>query len=152
MGFFCLLVLKDKSMEDQQSNEDGHYWFRLIFLSISPTSNGAAAAILANEEFVKRHKLQPKAVEILAQVMATDYPSTFEEKSCLKMVSLQFCWYSLGCFFWGFLFIVLGWLFVGVVLFGFGFCFLVCWFGVFFWWCCQDFHVSEQTYYALWWM
>ncbi|PKU37945.1 non-specific lipid-transfer protein [Limosa lapponica baueri] len=51
-----------------------------------PTSNGAAAAILANEEFVKTHKLQPKAVEILAQVMATDYPSTFEENSCMKMV------------------------------------------------------------------
>ncbi|KAF4797199.1 Non-specific lipid-transfer protein [Turdus rufiventris] len=58
----------------------------LTVLQCCPTSNGAAAAILANEEFVKRHKLQPKAVEILAQVMATDYPSTFEEKSCLKMV------------------------------------------------------------------
>lgn len=40
---------------------------------------------------MKRHKLQPKAVEILAQVMATDYPSTFEENSCMKMVGLQFC-------------------------------------------------------------
>ncbi|NXR10117.1 NLTP protein, partial [Semnornis frantzii] len=50
-----------------------------------PTSNGAAAAVLANEEFVKRHELQPKAVEILAQVMSTDYPSTFEGNSCLKM-------------------------------------------------------------------
>ncbi|NXI53272.1 NLTP protein, partial [Chloroceryle aenea] len=58
----------------------------LTVLQCCPTSNGAAAAILANEEFVKRHKLQPKAVEILAQVMATDYPSTFEENSCMKMV------------------------------------------------------------------
>ncbi|XP_059677734.1 sterol carrier protein 2 isoform X4 [Gavia stellata] len=58
----------------------------LTVLQCCPTSNGAAAAILANEEFVKRHKLQPKAVEILAQVMATDYPSTFEENSCMKVV------------------------------------------------------------------
>ncbi|RMC08691.1 hypothetical protein DUI87_14939 [Hirundo rustica rustica] len=58
----------------------------LTVLQCCPTSNGAAAAILANEDFVKRHKLQPKAVEILAQVMATDYPSTFEENSCMKMV------------------------------------------------------------------
>ncbi|NXC77161.1 NLTP protein, partial [Anhinga anhinga] len=58
----------------------------LTVLQCCPTSNGAAAAILTNEEFVKRHNLQPKAVEILAQVMATDYPSTFEENSCMKMV------------------------------------------------------------------
>ncbi|KFO58611.1 hypothetical protein N302_09181, partial [Corvus brachyrhynchos] len=58
----------------------------LTVLQCCPTSNGAAAAILANEEFVKRHKLQPKAVEIVAQVMATDYPSTFEDNSCMKVV------------------------------------------------------------------
>ncbi|XP_040466702.1 sterol carrier protein 2 [Falco naumanni] len=58
----------------------------LTILQCCPTSNGAAAAILASEEFVKRYKLQPKAVEILAQVMSTDYPSTFEENSCIKMV------------------------------------------------------------------
>ncbi|KFO84003.1 hypothetical protein N320_06626, partial [Buceros rhinoceros silvestris] len=58
----------------------------LTVLQCCPTSNGAAAAIVANEEFVKRYNLQPKAVEILAQVMATDYPSTFEENSCMKVV------------------------------------------------------------------
>ncbi|XP_050757141.1 sterol carrier protein 2 isoform X4 [Gymnogyps californianus] len=58
----------------------------LTVLQCCPTSNGAAAAILASEEFVKRHKLQPKAVEILAQVMATDYPSTFEGNSCMMVV------------------------------------------------------------------
>ncbi|XP_035756108.1 non-specific lipid-transfer protein [Egretta garzetta] len=57
----------------------------LTVLQCCPTSNGAAAAILSSEEFVKRHKLQSKAVEILAQVMVTDYPSTFEENSCIKM-------------------------------------------------------------------
>ncbi|XP_074688116.1 sterol carrier protein 2 [Strix aluco] len=58
----------------------------LTVLQCCPTSNGAAAAVLASEEFVKRLKLQPKAVEILAQVMATDYPSTFEGNSCIKLI------------------------------------------------------------------
>ncbi|XP_074762289.1 sterol carrier protein 2 isoform X1 [Athene noctua] len=58
----------------------------LTVLQCCPTSNGAAAAVLASEEFVKRMKLQPKAVEILAQVMASDYPSTFEENSCIKAI------------------------------------------------------------------
>ncbi|KFU86574.1 hypothetical protein M959_09835, partial [Chaetura pelagica] len=61
-------------------------FYQFTSIVANPTSNGAAAAILANEEFVRKHKLQPKAVEILAQVMATDYPSTFEENSCMKMV------------------------------------------------------------------
>ncbi|NWI20438.1 NLTP protein, partial [Crypturellus soui] len=58
----------------------------LTVLQCCPTSNGAAAAILASEEFVKKHKLQSKAVEILAQAMTTDYPSTFEENSSIKLV------------------------------------------------------------------
>ena len=52
----------------------------------SPTSDGSAAAILASEEFVKRHNLQGQAVEILAQVLTTDLPSSFGD-SCIKMVS-----------------------------------------------------------------
>lgn len=51
-----------------------------------PTSDGSAAAILASEDFVRRHGLEAQAVEIVAQAMATDLPSTFEEKSCIKMV------------------------------------------------------------------
>jgi hypothetical protein len=33
--------------------------------------------------------LSDQAVEILAMEMATDLPSTFEEKSCLKMVGVM---------------------------------------------------------------
>ncbi|NXT81017.1 NLTP protein, partial [Zapornia atra] len=58
----------------------------LTVLQCCPTSNGAAAAVLASEDFVKRHKLHSKAVEILAQVMTTDYPSTFKDNSCIKLV------------------------------------------------------------------
>lgn len=51
-----------------------------------PTSSGAACAILASEEFVKAHKLEAQAVEVLAMEMATDVPSTFESKSAVKLV------------------------------------------------------------------
>lgn len=50
--------------------------------------DGAAAAILASEEFVFRHGLQENAVEILGMEMVTDLPSTFRDKSCMKIVSL----------------------------------------------------------------
>lgn len=54
-----------------------------------PTSNGAACAILANEEFVRQHKLQSQAVEILALEMSTDFKSTFEAKCPLKLVGFD---------------------------------------------------------------
>lgn len=58
----------------------------LTLLQCCPTSDGAAAAILSSEEFVQQYGLQSKAVEIVAQEMVTDLPSTFEEKSVIKMV------------------------------------------------------------------
>lgn len=61
----------------------------LTVLQCCPTSDGAAAAVLANEAFVLKHGLQSKAVEILAQEMVTDLPSTFEEKSVIKMVGFD---------------------------------------------------------------
>ncbi|XP_026964309.1 sterol carrier protein 2 isoform X1 [Sagmatias obliquidens] len=61
----------------------------LTILQCCPTSDGAAAAILASEAFVQKHGLKSKAVEILAQEMVTDMPSTFEEKSIIKMVGFD---------------------------------------------------------------
>ncbi|KXJ16087.1 non-specific lipid-transfer protein [Exaiptasia diaphana] len=58
----------------------------LTKLQCCPTSDGSAAAILASEEFVKKHKLEDKAVEIVGMEMATDFKSTFNENSCIKMV------------------------------------------------------------------
>uniref|UniRef100_A0AC11D7S2 Sterol carrier protein 2 n=1 Tax=Ovis aries TaxID=9940 RepID=A0AC11D7S2_SHEEP len=54
-----------------------------------PTSDGAAAAVLASEAFVQKHDLKSKAVEILAQEMVTDMPSSFEDKSVIKMVGFD---------------------------------------------------------------
>eukprot|EP00093_Oithona_nana_P009637 09637.XXX_453103_457080_1 [CDS] Oithona nana genome sequencing. len=58
----------------------------LTKLQCCPTSDGSAAAILASEEFVKARGLQDRAVEVIGIEMATDFPSTFEEQSLMKMV------------------------------------------------------------------
>jgi acetyl-CoA acetyltransferase len=61
----------------------------LTKLQCCPTSDGAGAAILASEEFVKKHKLQGKAIEIAGMSMTTDFRSTFDDKSCIKMVGAE---------------------------------------------------------------
>jgi len=58
----------------------------LTKLQCCPTSDGSGAAILASEDFVRKHNLQDKAVEIIGMAMTTDYESSFDEKSCIKMV------------------------------------------------------------------
>jgi len=50
----------------------------LTRLQCCPTSSGAAAAIVASESFVREHELEHRAVEIVAQSMATDFTSSFE--------------------------------------------------------------------------
>ena len=55
-------------------------------LQCCPTSDGSGAAVLASEAFVKKHGLQAKAVEIIGMSMVTDMPSSFDERSCIKLV------------------------------------------------------------------
>jgi sterol carrier protein 2 len=50
-----------------------------------PPTCGAAAAVLCSDEFAKKHNIS-NPVFIAGQVMTTDYPSTFEEHSMIKMV------------------------------------------------------------------
>uniref|UniRef100_A0A7S1LNZ0 propanoyl-CoA C-acyltransferase n=1 Tax=Alexandrium catenella TaxID=2925 RepID=A0A7S1LNZ0_ALECA len=64
----------------------------LTKLQCSPTSDGAACAILASEAFVKRHGLEGQAVEIIAQSMKTDYPSVdvgSDTRSCINAVGAE---------------------------------------------------------------
>jgi acetyl-CoA acyltransferase len=49
----------------------------LTKLQCSPTSDGAACAIVASERFVDEHGLWDGAVEIAGQAVVTDLPSTF---------------------------------------------------------------------------
>ncbi len=50
-----------------------------------PPTCGAGAAILCSDEFAKKHGIT-NAVYIAAQAMTTDYASSFDEKSMIKMV------------------------------------------------------------------
>jgi len=61
----------------------------LTKLHCCPTSDGAAAAVVASEAFVVENGLEKRAVEILGMEMTTDFPSTFEEESCIKVVGFD---------------------------------------------------------------
>ena len=50
-----------------------------------PPTCGAAAAVLCSDDYAARHGLS-KPVYIAAQAMTTDFPSSFEEQSMIKMV------------------------------------------------------------------
>ncbi|WP_369246237.1 lipid-transfer protein [Streptomyces sp. R41] len=58
----------------------------LTKLQCSPTSDGAAAAVVVSERFVERHELADKAVEIVAQAMTTDTEESFASGSCIDVV------------------------------------------------------------------
>ena len=58
----------------------------LTKLQCCPTSDGAGAAILASEAFVRQHGLQAKAVEIAGMTMTTDTISSFDDQSDMKLV------------------------------------------------------------------
>ncbi|MGW2681307.1 lipid-transfer protein [Streptomyces sp. NPDC001436] len=57
----------------------------LTKLQCSPTSDGAAAALVVSERFLVAHGLHDKAVEIVAQAMTTDTPESFGG-SCIDVV------------------------------------------------------------------
>jgi sterol carrier protein 2 len=61
----------------------------LTKLQCCPTSDGGGAAILASEDFVRKHGLEKQAVEIAGMAMATDTPSSFSEKSDIKLVGFD---------------------------------------------------------------
>jgi acetyl-CoA acetyltransferase len=60
----------------------------------SPTSDGAAAAILMSEDAVKKYGLEGQAVEIIGQAMATDLSSAFEgdkADTCINAIGAEMC-------------------------------------------------------------
>ncbi|MFH9793810.1 lipid-transfer protein [Streptomyces virginiae] len=58
----------------------------LTKLQCSPTSDGAAAALVVSERFLVAHGLHDKAVEIVAQAMTTDTEESFASGSCIDVV------------------------------------------------------------------
>lgn len=57
----------------------------LTKLQCSPTSDGSGAAVLASEEYVDKHGLADRAVEIVGQALTTDFASTFDG-SCKNII------------------------------------------------------------------
>ncbi|MCS6845961.1 MAG: lipid-transfer protein [Caldilineales bacterium] len=57
----------------------------LTRLQCCPPTCGAAAAVVCSEAFARRHGLDAR-VAIVGQAMATDFPSTFESGSRMKLV------------------------------------------------------------------
>jgi acetyl-CoA acetyltransferase len=53
-----------------------------------PPTCGAAAAVLCSDDFARKHGVD-RPVYIAAQAMTTDFPSTFEEKSMMKMIGFD---------------------------------------------------------------
>ncbi len=60
-------------------------FLNLTRLQCCPPSCGAAAAILCTEAFARRNKLDAR-IRIAGQAMTTDFPSTFSERSLIKVV------------------------------------------------------------------
>ncbi|WP_405891962.1 lipid-transfer protein [Streptomyces sp. NBC_01527] len=58
----------------------------LTKLQCSPTSDGAAAAVVVSERFVESHGLGDGAVEIVAQAMTTDTGESFASGTCIDAV------------------------------------------------------------------
>ncbi|PAV87820.1 hypothetical protein WR25_06060 [Diploscapter pachys] len=59
-------------------------------LECSPTSEGAAAAIVCSENYLNQHPhLKPQAVEIVGMGLGTDQPSVFKDKTNLKMIGFD---------------------------------------------------------------
>jgi len=60
----------------------------LTRLQCCPPTCGAAAAVLCSEEFARRHGLSAD-VRITAQAMTTDFATTFDEKSMIKLIGFD---------------------------------------------------------------
>jgi acetyl-CoA acyltransferase len=58
----------------------------LTKLQCSPTSDGSAAAVVVSERFVDEHDLAGRAVEIVAQAMATDTAEAFDTRTVIDVV------------------------------------------------------------------
>lgn len=62
-----------------------HIFGPLTRFQCCPPTCGAAAAVVCTEDFAKKHGLD-QAVKIVAQEMTTDFTSTFEDHSMMKLI------------------------------------------------------------------
>ena len=77
------------SLEDVEASRK--VYEPLTKLQCSPTSDGAGAAIVCSEAFVRKHGLEGQAIEIVGQAMTTDAARSFEaealhDRSCIDAI------------------------------------------------------------------
>lgn len=75
---------KEYTLQEIQNSPHVHEF--LTRLQCSPTSDGSAAVVLASESFVRRHRLEANAIEIVGMEMATDPPSSYQSGSMIQVV------------------------------------------------------------------
>ena len=61
----------------------------LTRMQCCPPTCGAAAAVICSEDFARRHGLDMH-VAIVGQAMATDFRSTFDDRSMMKVVGVRY--------------------------------------------------------------
>jgi len=83
---------KEYSLEEILQPETSLYG-PITLLQACPTGDGAACAIVCSERFMKEKGLESQAVEIVAQEMMTDLPSSFDKnnKSFLNLCGFEMC-------------------------------------------------------------
>lgn len=72
----------------EQVLDSPRYFGPLTRLQCCPPTCGAAAVVVCSEEFARKHGLDT-TVRLRAQALTTDFSSTFEEKSMMKVVGFD---------------------------------------------------------------
>lgn len=70
----------------EQILDDKMVYEPLTRTQCSPTSDGAAAAIIVSEKFVRDNGLEDQAIEIVGQALTTDTNDSFDEGNMIKVV------------------------------------------------------------------
>jgi acetyl-CoA acetyltransferase len=75
-----------KTYTTQEVEKSPMISYPLTKLMCCPTSDGAACAILASEDFVIKNNLQNQSVEVLASILGSDPKETFTTKSYIDVI------------------------------------------------------------------
>lgn len=75
---------KEYTLQEIQNSPHVHEF--LTRLQCSPTSDGSAAVVVASENFVRRHRLESNAIEIIGMEMTTDPSSSFQSGNMIQVI------------------------------------------------------------------
>ena len=83
-----LSIFRKVLTEDDVMNDKVMWPGVMTRLMACPPTCGAAAAIVASSEFMRRHSLTPQ-VRILSQAMTTDRPNTFDSEDMINLAGFD---------------------------------------------------------------